>query len=587
MADPQQYYSGDALAVSPGSVGHYNPDGSFTWDTGDHAGKSISAVQAKDNGDLISAFDSGNPNRQQAATQINQGKEGGVQGSTNILGLNTDPSAGVDVMNAPGANLDPTMSNADRGLLQGQANALSNQAQTGNGAWQQALKTANLNSQNTAQALGQSGSSLSGNEDALRNIGNAQGASQQQSAGQANILAAQQRQSALGQLGQLYAGENGTDAQQATSAAAAKQAAHTADVTLQQQGQKNTLGFIGGVGGAAAHALSRGGPVPGKPRVFGDNEKNDVVPAKLSPGEIVIPRSVTEGPDPVGGAAAFVAAIKQHKRGSGNFDGGGTLGNAFGLGGIGGNNTEAQQAYDAKDPTAKGNGVNWLGNFQQGASPMNGAVLDTTQTQGSRNGVLNVAGQQQYLADGNGGGNFSAVPQQMQNATDSSIAGAMGARRPGAAALIGATSGLQAEGGHLAEQKQKETIAASQAFSQAIQQQRARDLALAQAQQQALWRNSENNIGITLDQQNSMRNLFAGAGQGAVALASAAGKGTPTTNATPTSTDSLPGDENAPAPGEGDESYYAPGGEGGYSDGGEVKHTKKSRDFIAALRAQR
>lgn len=46
-------------------------------------------------------------------------------------------------------------------------------------------------------------------------------------------------------------------------------------------------------------ALSKGGKVPGKPKVFGDNEKNDVVPAKLSPGEVVIPRSKIKDPKKV------------------------------------------------------------------------------------------------------------------------------------------------------------------------------------------------------------------------------------------------------------------------------------------------
>ncbi len=36
----------------------------------------------------------------------------------------------------------------------------------------------------------------------------------------------------------------------------------------------------------------RGGKVPGKPVVKGDNPKNDIVPARLSPGEIVLPRSI-------------------------------------------------------------------------------------------------------------------------------------------------------------------------------------------------------------------------------------------------------------------------------------------------------
>lgn len=55
--------------------------------------------------------------------------------------------------------------------------------------------------------------------------------------------------------------------------------------------------------------MSQGGHVDGKAQVHGDNEKNDTVPAMLSPGEIVIPRSVSQGKDAPKKAAAFVAAV--------------------------------------------------------------------------------------------------------------------------------------------------------------------------------------------------------------------------------------------------------------------------------------
>ncbi len=75
-------------------------------------------------------------------------------------------------------------------------------------------------------------------------------------------------------------------------------------------------------------ALNKGGPapvvgeqlaakgkmVPGKPKVTGDNLKNDVVPAMLSPGEIVIPRSIAQHPDAPSRAAAFVQAIQAKHR---------------------------------------------------------------------------------------------------------------------------------------------------------------------------------------------------------------------------------------------------------------------------------
>lgn len=58
-------------------------------------------------------------------------------------------------------------------------------------------------------------------------------------------------------------------------------------------------------------AMKQGGRVPGKPNVGGaiNTQKNDNVAARLSPGEIVLPRSVTKSEDPSGEAAKFVSAI--------------------------------------------------------------------------------------------------------------------------------------------------------------------------------------------------------------------------------------------------------------------------------------
>jgi len=51
-------------------------------------------------------------------------------------------------------------------------------------------------------------------------------------------------------------------------------------------------------------------PVPGKASVKGDSLKNDKVKALLSPGEIVIPRSIAQSEDAPRRAAMFVAAVK-------------------------------------------------------------------------------------------------------------------------------------------------------------------------------------------------------------------------------------------------------------------------------------
>lgn len=61
--------------------------------------------------------------------------------------------------------------------------------------------------------------------------------------------------------------------------------------------------------------MEGGGRVPGKPAVGGavNSYSNDIVDAKLSPGEIVLPRSVTMSKDPVSASAKFVAATLAKK----------------------------------------------------------------------------------------------------------------------------------------------------------------------------------------------------------------------------------------------------------------------------------
>jgi hypothetical protein len=63
-------------------------------------------------------------------------------------------------------------------------------------------------------------------------------------------------------------------------------------------------------GGQAPFTAAKGKKVPGDAKVKGDSLKNDTVPAMLSPGEIVLPRHVTQAPDAPQRAAAFVQAIQ-------------------------------------------------------------------------------------------------------------------------------------------------------------------------------------------------------------------------------------------------------------------------------------
>lgn len=76
--------------------------------------------------------------------------------------------------------------------------------------------------------------------------------------------------------------------------AAANQAAAAGDMNRRNQLLSGLLGSVAQVGAAAASSGTKayaGGRIGGKAPLPGDHPKNDVVDAKLSPGEIVIPRS--------------------------------------------------------------------------------------------------------------------------------------------------------------------------------------------------------------------------------------------------------------------------------------------------------
>lgn len=59
----------------------------------------------------------------------------------------------------------------------------------------------------------------------------------------------------------------------------------------------------------SANPLASGKKVPGKPRVAGNSYANDVVPAKLDAGGVVIPNSIMQSKDPAAGAKDFIAGI--------------------------------------------------------------------------------------------------------------------------------------------------------------------------------------------------------------------------------------------------------------------------------------
>jgi hypothetical protein len=83
-------------------------------------------------------------------------------------------------------------------------------------------------------------------------------------------------------------------------------------------GHHDMISFLSGMamGGPVLNGESYANqmrPVPGQAAVKGDSSKNDTVAAKLSPGEVIIPRSVMQSKDPAGEAAKFVAAVMAKK----------------------------------------------------------------------------------------------------------------------------------------------------------------------------------------------------------------------------------------------------------------------------------
>lgn len=71
-----------------------------------------------------------------------------------------------------------------------------------------------------------------------------------------------------------------------------------------------TQAYPGGGEIMMSTGMSDGGLVLGRPNVPGDSPRNDTVPARLSPGEVVIPRSIVD--DPVA-TEEFMRVIRSHR----------------------------------------------------------------------------------------------------------------------------------------------------------------------------------------------------------------------------------------------------------------------------------
>ena len=82
---------------------------------------------------------------------------------------------------------------------------------------------------------------------------------------------------------------------------------------------ESVMGALNARGGMARKDFRGGGKVSAssenqKAKVKGDSYANDKIPAMLSEHEIVIPRKITMGPDPVRASAQFVHAVLAKRR---------------------------------------------------------------------------------------------------------------------------------------------------------------------------------------------------------------------------------------------------------------------------------
>jgi hypothetical protein len=144
---------------------------------------------------------------------------------------------------------------------------------------------------------------------------------QEQQAAQAalaNVLMQQRQQSLLGgqvagalgqQAGQLGLAQQELEQRRLTGEAELKRQEEAA-------GERAITAAVTGPLSALA-GKAKGGEIKGRAQYNGDTRSNDTVPALLSPGEIVLPRSVAQDEDAPEKSKKFVEAIKKQKKPAG------------------------------------------------------------------------------------------------------------------------------------------------------------------------------------------------------------------------------------------------------------------------------
>ncbi len=439
-------------------------------------------------------------NRQTGFQQNPTGNSFDLGKSLGVVPNYIDPSS-------PGGSVDTSGADAQRQQTEALINALQQQAATGNGAWQSTFKNSVDQAKNNASGLGQSERSQAqgGYSGALRNIGNAQGAIGQRAVGQEKVLRQESMNDAQNQLGQLESNVGAGDISQAANVAAVQQQSRLANLALQQQASQNQDNMTQGVSKLAG-PFSKGGTVPGKPRVFGDSERNDTVPAMLSPGEIVVPRTKAHDPRAAAEFARQVAMRHgKHLAGGGTPDSPDT-GTQVGLGLLSTflpfAGTAARQAW------MQGHGVG-----QSDPNTQNGGMLDTTNYQQTSGQMNTLAGQLGARANGDNSIAGTISQQQSDNAMQAAIQ-QQNAKHAVMSNLLQENAKHGANiAGEAGAKAGNEQSAGQNALGHLTEQRRAQEMALAEAQQKAGWTNTQINSGISLQNQAALRNALSAAGQ--------------------------------------------------------------------------
>ena len=254
--------------------------------------------QAAGINDIVNAQSPTQMGQYQASNYANSGSSvGGLQSSAAKLGY-----------------MQANEANKELERLRPQQLAFANQLAAGALGQGPSLAEAQMkmtNERTLAQQLGAAKSARNVNPAlAQRNIGNI--AAQQNSAlAQNTAMAKMQEQQQKQQMFNQYLQQQNQGVLQgaSTGSSAAAQSGAT-----RQAGQNSTNAMIGaGLGGVASvlagpaggalfgkatektPGMAHGGMVPGPEYFKGDSLQNDTVPAMLSPGEIVVPKSIVEG----------------------------------------------------------------------------------------------------------------------------------------------------------------------------------------------------------------------------------------------------------------------------------------------------